>query len=109
MLIRAGLMLFEDLNKAIIRTYNDYSVFGFSVFCDQGLSLRETYEARFQLNGQHKLRTATAGDIRALGFEVSPTFDEGHFTIVLREVLTPSNYSALNGAFSQAIDIRYVT
>ena len=100
-------MLHEDLNRTLTRFHNDYSLYGFSVYCDPGMSLRESYDSRFQLQGYRKLRTATVGAIKALGLRILPTNDKGHFTIVLPEPLSISNYSELHAAFSNPIDIRY--
>lgn len=106
-LVRGGVLERGEVDDGMGLAQREWQIYGISAFCILGLSIRETYEAKKQLNIRFDaVRTVKVGQIRALGFRVIPTAGLYHYTIDIMKPLDDSAYSQLDQVFSPPIWMR---
>lgn len=94
------------MNDAIESCFDKCGVFGFSVYCFPGLDPSEVIALKPQ-SGTNRVRVSKVSTIRRLNYEILPTGDEGHYTIVINSRLNPRIYVEIDSAFGPAFDVRF--
>jgi hypothetical protein len=96
--VRGGMMFRETVEQALAVTVQRFDLYLLSVVAHPTLTAREVWE---RAPSKHtKVRVSTAGQLRECGFELIPTFDAPHYSILLPGPLNLDMWTALDDAFS---------
>jgi hypothetical protein len=96
--VRGGEMKYGDLEVAAVSNYQWHGVYALTVWSEAGLTaqqIHDKYLARYT-----KARFSTAGEIRGFGYGLQPTWDSGHYDIVLPNPPSVTDWDNLSSIFA---------
>lgn len=100
--LRAGLMTVDNVNRSAQRTFDTYAVYGLSVEGVIDQSVLDACRTSARIASYRQIRLSTFGRLRAAGFALLATFDRPHFTIVLPD-LSELTVARLSSCFDAPI------
>jgi len=99
--IRGGLMDFDDLRRAVDLCFDRRGIYGLSLAGEEGWSLERTaHEASIR---NTRIRVSTVGRLRELGLEVVRSGRRPHLTLYFGHRPTEEELSLLDFAFDVPI------
>lgn len=98
--VRGGTLKRETVEVALHTCWQEFGVYGFSVYAHATWSVEQLWQRTPQLNRYTKIRTTTAGTLRTRGFVLVPTFDAHHYSLIVPGPLDLDTWQALEGSFS---------
>jgi hypothetical protein len=83
--LRAGALTAENVQRAAVRTFQLYAVYGISVEGVIDTTVQEACRGE-RIAAYRQIRLSTFGRVRGAGFALLATFDHPHFTLVLADL-----------------------
>ena len=92
----------KDLERSADINYDETGEYALTVWSEIGLTpeqIHEKYLARYP-----KARSSTAGRVRGTGYDLKPTWDPGHYDIVLPNRPSVTDWDNLTRIFDTLIE-----
>lgn len=99
--LRAGVMSADNVNRAAERTFDLYAIYGISVEGVIDTTVQEACRGE-RIANYRRVRLSAFGRIRGAGFALLATFDHPHFTLVLPD-LSELTIARLERCFDEPI------
>jgi hypothetical protein len=95
-------MKHRDLQRSAGTNYDDTGEYALTVWSEIGLTAEQIHER--YLAHYPKARSSTAGRVRGVGYELKPTWDPGHYDIVLPNPPSVTDWDNLTSIFDTLIE-----
>lgn len=102
MVLRAGVMVADNIRRSAQRSFDAYAVHGISVEGVIDQTVLEACRAGERVAGYRQIRLSTFGRRRTAGFALLASFDHPHFTVVLPD-LSELSVARLGSSFDDPI------
>ena len=98
--VRGGIMQRDSIETAIQTSFDEFGLYGLSVFAHATWSARQIWEQTPELARYRRVRTSTVAQVLACGVELLPTWEAPHYDVALPGPLDLDMWEALDHAFN---------
>jgi hypothetical protein len=94
-------MKHRDLERSATINYQETGEYALTVWSEIGLTPEQIHEKYMP---HPKARSSTAGRVRSVGYELQPTWDAGHYDIVLPNPPSVTDWDNLTNVFDTLLE-----